>query len=102
MSVLQRPIGAPVDRIEGHEKVTGEALYAFEYEHDHVAYAAIVQSTVAKGAVATVDAAAARRAPGRAGGAFARERADACRAQTASSRSCNRPGSPTAARSSRR
>lgn len=55
MSVASRAIGAPVDRIEGREKVTGQATYAFEYEIDNVAYAAIVQSTVAKGAIGSVD-----------------------------------------------
>jgi xanthine dehydrogenase YagR molybdenum-binding subunit len=64
MSVIQHSIGAPVDRIEGREKVTGEALYAFEYEHEHVAYAALVQSTVAKGVVRAVDAAAIAGLPG--------------------------------------
>jgi xanthine dehydrogenase YagR molybdenum-binding subunit len=55
MSLLTRSIGAPVDRIEGREKVAGEAAYAFEYEQENVAYAAIVQSTIAKGTVRTVD-----------------------------------------------
>jgi xanthine dehydrogenase YagR molybdenum-binding subunit len=64
MSVLTRSIGAPVDRIEGREKVAGEATYAFEYELENVAYAAIVQSTIAKGTVRAVDPAAALALPG--------------------------------------
>ena len=64
MSVLTRAIGAPVDRIEGREKVEGEATYAYEYEQESVAYAAIVQSTIARGAVRAVDPAAALTLPG--------------------------------------
>ena len=54
-----RAVLAAPDRVEGHEKVTGAAKYAYEYPHDEVAYAAIVQATIAKGAVDTVDASAA-------------------------------------------
>jgi xanthine dehydrogenase YagR molybdenum-binding subunit len=64
MSVLTRSIGAPVDRIEGRDKVAGQATYAFEYEQENVAYAAIVQSTIAKGTVMAVDPAAALALPG--------------------------------------
>ena len=55
MSILTRSIGAPVDRIEGRDKVIGEATYAFEYEQENVAYGAIVQSTIAKGRVKGID-----------------------------------------------
>ena len=64
MSVLTRSIGAPVDRIEGREKVTGKATYAFEYEQENVAYAAIVGSTIANGTVRKVDPSGALALPG--------------------------------------
>ena len=64
MSVLTRSIGAPVDRIEGRDKVIGEATYAFEYEQENVAYAAIVQSAIAKGTVKAIDPADALALPG--------------------------------------
>ena len=65
MSVARQPaLGSDLDRIEAREKVTGAATYAFEYEHDDVAYAAIVQSTIAKGAITACDDAAAREMPG--------------------------------------
>ena len=64
MSVLTRSIGAPVDRIEGRDKVAGEATYAFEYEQENVAYAAIVPAAIAKGTVRSVDPAAALALPG--------------------------------------
>ena len=59
-----RAIGTPVDRIEGREKVTGQAKYAYEYHEDQVSYAVIIASTIAKGAVRGVDAAAALELPG--------------------------------------
>jgi xanthine dehydrogenase YagR molybdenum-binding subunit len=59
-----RAVLAAPDRVEGHEKVTGAARYAYEYAHDEVAYAAIVQARIAKGAVDTVDASAALALPG--------------------------------------
>src|SRR5438270_9111622 len=59
-----RAIGAAVNRLEGREKVTGEAKYAYEYPQDQVAYATIVQSTVAKGRIERVDAGPALELPG--------------------------------------
>jgi xanthine dehydrogenase YagR molybdenum-binding subunit len=59
-----RAVLAAPDRVEGHEKVTGAARYAYEYAHDEVAYAAIVQARIAKGAVERVDASAALALPG--------------------------------------
>jgi xanthine dehydrogenase YagR molybdenum-binding subunit len=56
-------VGA-LDRVEGREKVTGAARYAYEYARDWVAYAAIVQATIAKGEVRAVDASAALALPG--------------------------------------
>ncbi|MGN6871421.1 MAG: xanthine dehydrogenase family protein molybdopterin-binding subunit [Solirubrobacteraceae bacterium] len=57
-------IGAAIDRVEGRAKVTGQAKYAYEYNQEEVAYAAIIASTIAKGAVRTVDAAGALELPG--------------------------------------
>ncbi|MDR0360523.1 MAG: molybdopterin-dependent oxidoreductase, partial [bacterium] len=51
-------------RIEGAEKVSGAARYAAEYPVAGVAYAAIVQATIAKGSIREVDAGAARALPG--------------------------------------
>jgi xanthine dehydrogenase YagR molybdenum-binding subunit len=64
MSVAARSVGAPVERIEGREKVTGEAVYAFEHAPEGVAYAAIVTSTVARGMVRGIDAESALSLPG--------------------------------------
>jgi len=61
---LAGAVGAAIDRVEGRAKVTGQAKYAYEYRQDEVAYAVIVPSTIAKGAVRNVDAAAALALPG--------------------------------------
>ncbi len=59
-----RAVGAPVDRIEGRLKVTGRARYAYETQVDGVAYASIVQSTIAKGTIADVHTEDALAVPG--------------------------------------
>ncbi|GAB7129201.1 xanthine dehydrogenase family protein molybdopterin-binding subunit [Silvimonas sp. JCM 19000] len=58
-------IGKPLDRVDGRLKVTGRATYAYEYrEGGQASYAYIVQSTIAKGSIISIDSAAAERAPG--------------------------------------
>jgi xanthine dehydrogenase YagR molybdenum-binding subunit len=57
-------IGKPIDRVDGRRKITGAAKYAAEFRHDRLAHAVLVQSTIAKGRIAALDTAAARRAPG--------------------------------------
>jgi xanthine dehydrogenase YagR molybdenum-binding subunit len=64
MSVASGVIGAPVDRIEGGEKVAGEAKYAYEYEIENVAYATALQATIARGTIRSVDATEAHALPG--------------------------------------
>jgi xanthine dehydrogenase YagR molybdenum-binding subunit len=50
--------------VEGELKVTGQARYAYEHRVQRIAYGWIVQSTVARGRVAAVDAEAALAVPG--------------------------------------
>jgi xanthine dehydrogenase YagR molybdenum-binding subunit len=57
-------IGQPTSRVDGRQKVTGGATYAAEFDVPGLAYGAIVRSTVAKGRIASIDTAAAERAPG--------------------------------------
>lgn len=64
MSILTRSIGAPVDRIEGRLKVTGEALYAYEHRAERLAYGWLVQSRVARGRIKSLDDREALRVPG--------------------------------------
>ncbi|HXX85654.1 MAG TPA: xanthine dehydrogenase family protein molybdopterin-binding subunit [Casimicrobiaceae bacterium] len=57
-------IGKPVSRVDGAQKVSGAARYAAEFDVPNVAYAAIVRSTIAAGRIASIDIAAAEKAPG--------------------------------------
>ena len=52
-------IGDPIDRVDGRLKVTGGAQYSAEVPIEHVAYGAIVTSTIARGRVTAFDTAAA-------------------------------------------
>jgi len=62
--LITRASGAPLNRLDGVQKVTGAAKYAYEYPVDNVTYVFPVQSTIAKGRVVSIDASAARALPG--------------------------------------
>src|SRR5207245_3949257 len=62
--LITRATGAPLNRIDGVQKVTGAAKYAYEYPVDNVTYVFPVQSTIARGRVVSIDASAARALPG--------------------------------------
>lgn len=57
-------IGKPVSRVDGRQKVTGGATYAAEFDIAGQAHGAVVRSTIAGGRIASIDVAAAQRAPG--------------------------------------
>ena len=57
-------IGQPISRVDGRRKVTGRATYAAEFDVPGLAHGAIVRSTIAHGRIASIDSAAAERAPG--------------------------------------
>jgi xanthine dehydrogenase YagR molybdenum-binding subunit len=63
-TTVERSVGLPLDRVEGREKVAGQARYAYEYEAEQVAYALGVGATIARGAVVSVDEGSALRLPG--------------------------------------
>ena len=56
MSTLTVAVGRPVSRIEGAAKVTGQARYAADFPLAALAYGWVVQSTIARGRVHSVDA----------------------------------------------
>src|SRR5215467_14867965 len=62
--LITRATGAPLNRIDGVQKVTGAAKYAYEYSVENVTYVFPVQSTIAKGRIVSIDASAARALPG--------------------------------------
>ena len=57
-------IGKSVSRIDGHDKVTGAAKYAGEFNESGLAYGSVVTSTIAKGRIARIDASEALRVDG--------------------------------------
>jgi xanthine dehydrogenase YagR molybdenum-binding subunit len=64
MTVTQTTAGAPAERREGREKVTGTARYAAEYHSPARAHAWPVPAAVARGRVTDVGTAAALAVPG--------------------------------------
>jgi xanthine dehydrogenase YagR molybdenum-binding subunit len=62
--LITRAIGAPLNRIDGVQKVTGAANYAYEYPVEGVTYVFPVQSTIARGRVVSIDASVAQALPG--------------------------------------
>ena len=48
-------VGKRVSRLEGHLKVTGSAKYAGEYEAENLLYGYVVNSTIAKGKIKSID-----------------------------------------------
>src|SRR5579871_1534205 len=56
--------GQALQRVDGHRKVRGEALFTAEFKIDNLAYAALVHSTIAKGKIREIDTVAAEEAPG--------------------------------------
>src|SRR5246127_898984 len=62
---LAAPVGLPLNRVDGHLKVTGKASYAYEYAAQGDAlYGVIVTASIAKGRVVAVDIDNAKSAQG--------------------------------------
>jgi xanthine dehydrogenase YagR molybdenum-binding subunit len=59
-----RAVGAPLNRVDSALKVTGAAKYAYEYPIAGVTSVALVQSTIARGRIVSVDASAAQAMAG--------------------------------------
>ena len=57
-------IGQPITRVDGPAKVTGKAKYAAEFAPEGLAYAALVESSIAAGTIKAINSKAAERAPG--------------------------------------
>ena len=57
-------IGAPLSRVDGPLKVTGQAQYAAEFRPPDLAYAALVESAIPAGRIAAIDVADATASPG--------------------------------------
>jgi xanthine dehydrogenase YagR molybdenum-binding subunit len=57
-------VGQPINRVDGRQKVTGGATYAAEFRPEKLAHGILVQSTIAKGRIVSIDSSAASSAPG--------------------------------------
>ena len=57
-------IGQPIDRVDGHLKVTGRAKYAAEFAVPGVVHAALVESTIGAGSITGFDLTEAESMPG--------------------------------------
>src|SRR5712672_1527897 len=57
-------VGKPLDRVDGPLKVTGGARYAYEMQQDNVLYGFVVEASIGKGKIKSIDTRAAEKAPG--------------------------------------
>src|SRR5271168_5538828 len=57
-------VGKPIDRVDGRVKVTGGARYAYETQQENVLYGFVVEASIAKGEIRSIDTRAAEKAPG--------------------------------------
>ncbi|MCB1023046.1 MAG: xanthine dehydrogenase family protein molybdopterin-binding subunit [Acidobacteria bacterium] len=57
-------IGKETSRVDGFDKVTGRAKYSAEFQVKNLAYGYLVQSTIAKGTITSIDTSAADKATG--------------------------------------
>src|ERR1700723_1474573 len=57
-------VGKPIDRVDGRLKVTGGARYAYEMQQQNVLYGFVVEASIGKGAIGSIDTRAAEKAPG--------------------------------------
>src|SRR5438128_3696197 len=57
-------VGKPIDRVDGRLKVTGGARYAYEMQQDNVLYGFVVEASIGKGTIRSIDTRAAEKAPG--------------------------------------
>src|ERR1700731_2243454 len=61
----QGVVGKPLDRVDGRLKVTGGARYAYEMEQgNNTLYGYVVQASIGKGTIKSIDTRAAEKAPG--------------------------------------
>src|ERR1700716_4295129 len=57
-------VGKPLDRVDGRVKVTGGARYAYEMQQENVLYGFVVEASIGKGTIRSIDTRAAENAPG--------------------------------------
>src|SRR3978361_2225259 len=60
----QGVVGKPLKRVHGRLKVTGGARYAYETQQRDVLYGFLVEASIGKGTIKSIDTRAAEKAPG--------------------------------------
>src|SRR5260221_12167154 len=60
----QGVVGKPLDRVDGLLKVTGGARYAYEMQQQNTLYGFVVEASIGKGRIKSIDTRAAEKAPG--------------------------------------
>src|SRR6202035_3197445 len=60
----QGVVGKPIDRVDGRLKVTGGARYAYEMQQQNVLYGFVVEASIGKGTIKSIDTRSAEKAPG--------------------------------------
>src|ERR1700742_1584750 len=60
----QGVVGRPIDRVDGRLKVSGGARYAYEMQQANVLYGFVVEASIGKGTIRSIDTRAAENAPG--------------------------------------
>ncbi|WAU81284.1 xanthine dehydrogenase family protein molybdopterin-binding subunit [Streptomyces sp. Qhu-G9] len=60
----QAAVGAPLSRVDGRLKVTGTARYAAEHEEDGAVHAVIVDASIGRGRIRSIETRTAERHPG--------------------------------------
>ncbi|WP_405547267.1 xanthine dehydrogenase family protein molybdopterin-binding subunit [Streptomyces phaeochromogenes] len=60
----QAAVGAPLSRVDGRLKVTGKALYAAEFDVDGAVHAVIVDASIGRGRITSLNTRDAERHPG--------------------------------------
>src|SRR5437879_1021149 len=65
-NALDRPgvVGKPIDRVDGPLKITGGARYAYEMQQANVLYGFVVEASIGKGRIKSIDTRAAEKVPG--------------------------------------
>src|SRR3984885_9092960 len=59
-----RVVGKPIDRVDGWLKVTGGSRYAYEMQQENVLYGFVVEASIGKGMIRSIDTRAAEKASG--------------------------------------
>ncbi|MEM7556098.1 MAG: xanthine dehydrogenase family protein molybdopterin-binding subunit [Cyanobacteria bacterium P01_A01_bin.84] len=61
---MTQAVGKPLNRVDGHLKVTGGARYSAEFPQENLVYAVAIGSTISRGKIKSIDTSVAENLPG--------------------------------------